>query len=159
MAWSAVSWAYKDVITSAKLAQMVENVRVHDHATTDQGQRLGLLGVQNFLTGASNSTTSPVTVASITVTIPTGLTAGRSVLLIAQARVTAPAGVAATVDISNTGGQPVATGTGVLDYYVALVKPDATPVAGSRTYNLTITSGTAGQSVGLSRGNMAAILL
>lgn len=37
MTWAAVSWAYKDVITSAKLAQMVENLRVHDHAAVDQG--------------------------------------------------------------------------------------------------------------------------
>lgn len=40
MAWSAVSWAYKDLISSAKLAQMVENLRVHDHVTTDQGAAL-----------------------------------------------------------------------------------------------------------------------
>lgn len=31
MAFSAVAWAYKDVITSTKLAQMVENTRAHDH--------------------------------------------------------------------------------------------------------------------------------
>lgn len=40
MAWASVSWAYKDLISSAKLAQMVENLRVHDHYSTDQGVQL-----------------------------------------------------------------------------------------------------------------------
>lgn len=40
MAFSPVSWAYKDLISSAKLAQMIENVRVHDHYTTDQGAQI-----------------------------------------------------------------------------------------------------------------------
>lgn len=31
MTYSAVAWAYKDLVTSAKLAQMVENTRAHDH--------------------------------------------------------------------------------------------------------------------------------
>jgi len=31
MVFSAVSWAYKDLVTSAKLGQMVENTRAHDH--------------------------------------------------------------------------------------------------------------------------------
>lgn len=40
MAWASVSWAYKDLISSAKLAQMIENLRVHDHVSTDQGNPL-----------------------------------------------------------------------------------------------------------------------
>ena len=37
MAFGAVSWQYRDVFTSAKAAQMEENVRTHDHRSTDQG--------------------------------------------------------------------------------------------------------------------------
>jgi hypothetical protein len=40
--FSAVAWSYGDVATSAKLAQMEENVRTHDHRTADQGGQLGL---------------------------------------------------------------------------------------------------------------------
>lgn len=31
MAFAAVAWAYKELVTSAKLGQMVENTRTHDH--------------------------------------------------------------------------------------------------------------------------------
>lgn len=41
MAWAVVEWAYKQIVTSAKLAQMVENLRVHDHrADGTQGSPL-----------------------------------------------------------------------------------------------------------------------
>jgi len=42
MSWIQVVWSFKDAITSAKLAQMVENVRVHDHrADGSQGASFG----------------------------------------------------------------------------------------------------------------------
>lgn len=31
MVWAPVAWAYKQVVTSAKLAQMVDNLIAHDH--------------------------------------------------------------------------------------------------------------------------------
>lgn len=31
MAWAAVSWAYKTLVTAAKLQQMVDNLVAHDH--------------------------------------------------------------------------------------------------------------------------------
>lgn len=31
MVWSPVAWAYKQVVTSAKLQQMVDNIVAHDH--------------------------------------------------------------------------------------------------------------------------------
>jgi hypothetical protein len=37
MAHQAVAWAYRDVFTAAKAAQMEENLRVHDHYTAGQG--------------------------------------------------------------------------------------------------------------------------
>lgn len=45
MALLPVTWAFGDVATSAKLAQMVENLRVHDHWTADQGKNLGARSV------------------------------------------------------------------------------------------------------------------
>ena len=40
MAWSAVTWAFRELLTSAKLAQMQENVRAHDHRLDgSQGSR------------------------------------------------------------------------------------------------------------------------
>lgn len=44
MAHSPVVWAFKDLVTSAKLAQMVENTKVHDHrADGTQGDPFGHL--------------------------------------------------------------------------------------------------------------------
>lgn len=41
MPWGIVDWQYQDEVTSAKLAQMVENLRVHDHrADGSQGVAL-----------------------------------------------------------------------------------------------------------------------
>lgn len=51
MAFSAVTWAFKDQITSAKLAQMQENIRAHDHrGDGTQGApilRFNLVGTSN----------------------------------------------------------------------------------------------------------------
>lgn len=43
MSFSPVTWSFKDLLSSSKLAQMVENLRVHDHRAADQGARIGIL--------------------------------------------------------------------------------------------------------------------
>lgn len=57
MAYGAVTWAFKDLVTSAKLAQMQENVRVHDHVTADQGAPLGQWS--SYTPGWGSSGTNP----------------------------------------------------------------------------------------------------
>lgn len=42
MAWAAVTWAFKELVTATKLSQMQENVRAHDHRPDgSQGSRAG----------------------------------------------------------------------------------------------------------------------
>lgn len=68
MAWSAVSWAYKDLISSAKLAQMIENLRVHDHLSTDQGSPLPLAyfrGEAQVNQSIPNNAWTPLTVVQL----------------------------------------------------------------------------------------------
>lgn len=44
MSFQSVTWAFKDLVTSAKLSQMVENTRTHDHrADGSQGDPMGHL--------------------------------------------------------------------------------------------------------------------
>lgn len=54
MAFSAVVWAYKDLVTSAKLAQMVENTRTHDHRA-DGSQGADLVGAWTTFTATAAS--------------------------------------------------------------------------------------------------------
>lgn len=86
MPYAGVTWAFKDVITSAKLAQMHENLRVHDHISADQGGRLGALGAASTGTNKTDSTTGWVTTGlSVAVTIPAGVPTGRRVVFLANA--------------------------------------------------------------------------
>ena len=49
-----VAWPYKALISSTKLAQMVENLLVHDHrADGTQGDPIGALTTPDYLTGAN----------------------------------------------------------------------------------------------------------
>lgn len=151
MAWSAVSWAYRDVITSAKLAQMVENVRVHDHMTTDQGQRLGVIG-----TGTANGTlTTTQTTSGVyfcttaTVTIPSGLTAGRTLVVVAGARLQTSlatsepqAGIYRDSTLHNS-VMSVATPTTTRGYAILEMWAGPPPAAGSYTYGLSINAAAA----------------
>lgn len=82
------SWAYKDVITSAKLAQMVENTRAHDHrADGSQGSPLGALGDPVAFTGpavaAGGGTTMGPGGAGTTLAVP-GAGVGHRTLVKAQ---------------------------------------------------------------------------
>lgn len=55
MAFAAVDWAYKAIVTSAKLAQMVENLLVHDHRS-DGTQGAALVGAWTTVSGLTAST-------------------------------------------------------------------------------------------------------
>jgi hypothetical protein len=147
MSFAAVSWAYKDTITSAKLAQMVENGRVHDHVTTDQGQRLGWLG-----TGTANGTTTTTATTggtyyaiSATVTIPSGLTAGRRIFVIATARLQTSLANANPIGQIYRGSTPLGASGYALPspvagqpYGYAIHTSEAAPAAGSVTYQLSV---------------------
>lgn len=73
MAWSAVTWAYKDLVTSAKLAQMQENIRTHDHrADGTQGDPAAIISGPTF--GAAAATlTSAVQATVATIVLPATL--------------------------------------------------------------------------------------
>ena len=68
MPWSAVAWADQDELTSAKLAQMVENLRVHDHRF--DGSRGA--PVPRILTGSVAITPTANTTTWVPVTFPAG---------------------------------------------------------------------------------------
>lgn len=70
MAFSPVSWSYRDIFTSAKAAQMVENLRTHDHYSSGQGANLGARA-----TATGIATVGPVAAngtADVVVTFPAG---------------------------------------------------------------------------------------
>jgi hypothetical protein len=65
MTFSAVAWAYKDLVTSAKLAQMVENTRAHDHrADGSQGAPTPAATIANL----GNQATATATFLDLTYT-------------------------------------------------------------------------------------------
>lgn len=70
MAWSPVTWAYKDLVTSAKLAQMQENTRTHDHRPDGtQGDPTSIVSGPSF--GAASATIAAAANATMaTITIP-----------------------------------------------------------------------------------------
>lgn len=73
MAWSAVTWAYKDLVTSAKLAQMQENIRTHDHRSDGtQGDPASVIFGPTF--GAADAAiAATVTTTLATITLPATL--------------------------------------------------------------------------------------
>lgn len=88
---SSISWQYKDLVTSAKLAAMVENTRVHDHFGTDQGARLGVMGIAAKSTPKQTvSGTSEVNIdgSAVAFTIPSGAPGGRVILSLCMINVT-----------------------------------------------------------------------
>jgi len=63
---------------------MIENLRVHDHFTTDQGAKLGVLNAKIDNAAGQTVTTNTETVVTgsgMSVTIPTGTPGGRYVLV------------------------------------------------------------------------------
>lgn len=71
MVYSPVAWAFKDQITSAKLAQMVENTLVHDHRSDGtQGDPMGHLVPGAWTTGSPVAVAAGVAAACGSVTIP-----------------------------------------------------------------------------------------
>lgn len=115
MSFSGVTWAYKDVITSAKLAQMVENLRTHDHLTVDQGAPIGLLSVLALDVSPNqtiNSTTATlITGSSVTLTLPTGIPAGRRLVAWVEPKLSAGASTTSViVDVVHTAGASTSAG-------------------------------------------------
>lgn len=71
MAWSAVTWAYKDLVTSAKLAQMQENIRTHDHrADGTQGDPTGNIAGPTYGAAAATIAVFPTQTTMATITLP-----------------------------------------------------------------------------------------
>lgn len=95
------SWAYKDVITSAKLAQMVENTRAHDHR--NDGSQGSPLGRQTSPTWTSAAVAISTNTAMGSITIPT---LARDSILLLMFQLTPPSATstygAVTPDYADT---------------------------------------------------------
>lgn len=64
MPWSTVSWSFQATLVSSKLAQMVENLRVHDHrfdGTQGPAQPRWASGRATVTTVANGVTDVPIT--------------------------------------------------------------------------------------------------
>ncbi len=77
MAFSDVAFAFKQIITSAKLNQLMENIRTHDHISVGQGDKFGRIGGAGTGTNVTDSSTNFVPVVSASVVIPAGATPSR----------------------------------------------------------------------------------
>lgn len=64
MAFTPVAWAYKDLVTSVKLAAMVENTRAHDHRAD------GSQGAPSPFCILSNGTANPATATNTALSFP-----------------------------------------------------------------------------------------
>lgn len=71
MAWSAVTWAYKDLVTSAKLAQMQENIRTHDHRSDGtQGDPSAIIAGPTWGAAAVTAAANPTTTTLANIVLP-----------------------------------------------------------------------------------------
>lgn len=134
---------------------MQENVRSHDHRTTDQGARIGLLGAAPNNTGSTTSLTlGAVYATSVAVTIPAGLPASATILVIASCRAsqTAAASWPLGAVFRGAAGSGVAIGpelrttnptNGTGGIMVAMGSEPA-PAAGTYTYGLAMRGEAAG---------------
>lgn len=129
MAFTTVAWAFKDIITSAKLAAMVENIRAHDHrADGSQGSafyRSGSVGVNFAITSGVGR-----------ITFGTPFAAGGTLTAVATFAGTSAQGVTWRVAVTgvdstgidlivvnNTGGGPGSAQTYTVNYHATKAQP------------------------------------
>lgn len=72
MANPPVTWSYGDVATSAKLAQMVDDLRTHDHRTVDQGANLGARALASGIANGVAPNVAANGTGSTAVNLPVG---------------------------------------------------------------------------------------
>ncbi len=87
MAFSDVAFAFKQIITSAKLNQLMENIRTHDHISTGQGDKFGRIGGAGTGTNVSSTTTAFIAAISASIVVPSGITDARRVELRGTCRI------------------------------------------------------------------------
>ncbi len=152
MAFSDVTFAFKQVITSAKLNQLQENVRTHDHISVGQGDKFGRVGGAGSGTNVSSTTTAVVNLIGASVTIPTGVTPARRLQYTTFLRLRQDSGGAGNVRADIYEGTTVAydlasfpiPSTGVI-YSFSHVAIRPVPPAGTHTFSLRLNNiGTGG---------------
>ncbi len=152
MAFAEVFQGFKQVIRSATINQLQENVRTHDHISVGQGDVFGRLGGAGSGTNVSSTTTAVVNLIGASVTIPTGVTPARRVQYTTFIRLRQDSGGAGNVRADIYEGTNVAydlasfpvPSTGVI-YSFSYVAIRPVPPAGTHTFSLRLNNiGTGG---------------
>ncbi len=145
MAFAEVSQAFKQVIRSATINQLQENVRTHDHISVGQGDKFGRLGGAGTGTNVTSSGTTDVAVVSASVVVPGGATPSRRLQFVAFVRCEQSSGTA----IGNIGAAIFEGDTEIYDLgvlpipnvgpnygFAFTVFNAGVPAAGTYTYSL-----------------------
>ncbi len=152
MAFSDVTFAFKQVITSAKLNQLMENIRTHDHISTGQGDKFGRIGGAGTGTNVSSTTTTPTSVVAASVVVPAGITGARRLQIAAVCRVRQDSGgvgnirghlFEGTTDVYDFGALAIPNAGVVYGFsWTAPLRP--IPAAGTITYSLRLSNTSTG---------------
>lgn len=136
---------------------------IHDNRTSKQlllnaiSNRLiynTFLGEVDNGTAWTHTTGAVTTMATLNVTIPSGLPSGTRVELIATfGQLATPAGVGAIIALTNASiGRDFTSGGSTTWTPPTLIKWDLNPTSGAKTYTLTLQTTVSGNTVTVSRG-------